>query len=254
MRYLPALLLTLSQDVSGYGHLQLPLRTPGVAHGARTGVISAQFGGIFGSNQDGGAFGLDARQQRRMSEMKRADEPLVEELRGLSAIGVMSGLFLLPLIGVDRWLGVLLGWQFAPLLSIVEVRAQQPFRDDTPCSLAAHLQPCCRPTLQHIQGATGENCRKAGWEAHVRVQAARERIVKEWDTYDEKYSLRSRWTEFDARGKVISFSEKHDLKGRALALGALFIAKVYTPLKHYAKLLLAKLEEKGITPKARALW
>ena len=88
----------------------------------------------------------------------------------------------------------------------------------------------------------------------MRVQAARERIVKEWDTYDEKYSLRSRWTEFDARGKVISFSEKHDIKGRALALGALFIAKVYTPLKHYAKLLLAKLEEKGITPKARALW
>ena len=135
----------------------------------------------------------------------------------------MSGLLLLPLIGIDRWLGVLLGWQFAPLLSIV-------------------------------QGSTGENCRKAGWETNQRVKAARERVVTKWETADEKYNLRSRWIEFDARGKCTAFSEKHDLPGKWRLAAGVLVAKVVTPLKLYAKLMLAKLEDTGIAPRIRELW
>ena len=167
--------------------------------------------------------GIDARTQRRMSEMKRADEPLVEEMRGLAALGIVGGFVLLPILGINCWLGMLLGWQFAPLLSIID-------------------------------GSSGEACRKAGWEANARCVAAKERIVKEWEAADAKYHLRERWASFDARGKWAAFSSQNDLPGKAAALWALFLAKIWTPLKGYAVQALAWLEERGMITKARTFW
>ena len=155
--------------------------------------------------------------------MKTAQEPLVEELQGLSLLGILAGLFALPIIGFDPFLGALIGWQFAPLLSIIE-------------------------------GEVGENFRKAGWEADVRRAKVQDRAVELWASADAKWGLRDRWVKFDARGKLVMLNDRYALTERAALVGAWLVARVWVPLKACALRCLARLEDKGIAPKARALW
>lgn len=220
-----ALCVLLLVDATGTDALCVTARAPilqfraqSTSFGARTPAAHAQFNM---PNPFGG--GMDARAQQRLTELKRADEPLVEELRGLSVLGVLGGFFLLPVIGFDPWLGMLLGWQFAPLLAVAE-------------------------------GSVGESCRKAGWEANLRCKAIKERAIKEWEVADSKWDIRTRWTDFDARGKWKAFSDKNDVPGRIAALMSLFIAKVWVPLRRLLVQLLEALEERGLVTKARTLW
>ena len=221
MRWCTLCAAVLLTDPIGIDAYHVALRSPPVPHFrtfARTPAARAQF-----SMPNPFEGGMDKRSQRRFTEMKRADEPLVEELRGLSVLGIFGGFFLLPVIGISPWLGMLLGWQFAPLLAIAE-------------------------------GSVGESCRKAGWEANLRCKAIKDRAIKEWETADAKWDLRGRWVAFDARGKWAAFSAEYDVPGRVATLMALFVAKVWEPLKRLVAQLLERLEERGLVTKTRALW
>lgn len=211
-------------DATGTDAFHVAARAPALQFRARRTSFSARTPAARSQFQMPNPFdGMDARAAQRLTELKRADEPLVEELRGLSVLGVLGGFFLLPVIGFDPWLGMLLGWQFAPLLAVAE-------------------------------GSVGESCRKAGWEANLRCKAIKQRAIKEWEAADSKWNLRTRWTDFDARGKWTAFSDKNDVPGRIAALTALFVAKVWVPLKRLLVQLLEALEERGLVTKARTLW
>ena len=78
-------------------------------------------------------FGLNAREMARLSQMKRRDEPLEEEVRGLYVLGAAGGLVLGVTVVRSVLLGLIIGVQLAPLLAFME-------------------------------GAQGERVRLAGWE------------------------------------------------------------------------------------------
>ena len=78
-------------------------------------------------------FGLNAREMARLSQMKRRDEPLEEEVRGLYVLGAAGGLVLGVTVVRSVLLGLIIGVQLAPLLAFME-------------------------------GSRGERVRLAGWE------------------------------------------------------------------------------------------
>ena len=45
-----------------------------------------------------GGFGLSEREMKRLSQMKRSDEPLEEEVKGLYVLGAVAGIALGPLL------------------------------------------------------------------------------------------------------------------------------------------------------------
>ena len=115
--------------------------------------------------------------------MKRADEPLQEELDGLAVLGVVVGLFAGRLLGLGALFGALLGWQFAPLLVT-------------------------------IKGPNGDRCRAAGWEAHARWQAAKAKARSLWRKADTRFQLKGQWVRFDAPGRWRRFNARFDVTGK----------------------------------------
>ena len=65
-------------------------------------------------------FGLNAREAARLSQMKRRDEPLEQEVRGLYILGAAGGLLLGATLVRSPFLGLILGVQLAPLLAFME--------------------------------------------------------------------------------------------------------------------------------------
>ena len=65
-------------------------------------------------------FGLNAREAARLSQMKRRDEPLEQEVRGLYILGAAGGLLLGATLVRSPALGLILGVQLAPLLAFME--------------------------------------------------------------------------------------------------------------------------------------
>ena len=94
-------------------------------------------------------FGLNAREIARLSQMKRRDEPLEEEVRGLYVLGAAGGLVLGVTIVRSVLLGLIIGVQLAPLLAFME-------------------------------GAQGERVRLAGWETWRLCQIQVRRSEKAW--------------------------------------------------------------------------
>ena len=62
-------------------------------------------------------FGLTDREAARLSQMKRTDEPLEEEVRGLYIVGATGGLVLGPLLFGSSILGMIVGVQVGPSLA-----------------------------------------------------------------------------------------------------------------------------------------
>ena len=62
-------------------------------------------------------FGLTDRESARLSQMKRTDEPLVEEVRGLYIVGATGGLVFGPLLFGSSLLGMIVGVQVGPSLA-----------------------------------------------------------------------------------------------------------------------------------------
>lgn len=89
----------------------------------------------YSGNRADGSFGLSKRERTRLSRLRRQDEPLEEELRGLALIGAIVGVILL-----GGPLGILFGYNAGPLLGLVD-------------------------------GEFGEKVRLAGWEVEERRQA-----------------------------------------------------------------------------------
>jgi len=161
-----------------------------------------------------GGFGLDPRAMRRMSEMKRADEPLREELQGLCLLGAVGGSLLLAGSG-NAFLGGVLGSQLAPLLSTAD-------------------------------GAAGERSRAAGWEAWAAFLAARARAARAWRAADARFDLSGRWRRLDLPRRARRFDARFDCSGKARAAGRRAV--------ELGSSLLALLERRGVTGKARRLW
>ena len=65
----------------------------------------------YSGNRADGSFGLSKRERTRLSRLRRQDEPLEEELRGLALIGAIVGVILL-----GGPLGILFGYNAGPLL------------------------------------------------------------------------------------------------------------------------------------------
>jgi hypothetical protein len=64
----------------------------------------------FGSGGSDDSFGLSKRERTRLSRLRRPDEPLEEELRGLALIGAVAGALFL-----GGPLGALFGYNVGPL-------------------------------------------------------------------------------------------------------------------------------------------
>ncbi|KAL1528215.1 hypothetical protein AB1Y20_009574 [Prymnesium parvum] len=103
-----------------------------------------------------GGFGFDDRQMKRFNEMKRADEPLEEELKGLALLGGGAAWLLAASLGCSTWLALLLAFQAFE----------------------------AAPLLATNQGKLGHRARAAGWATTKRVQAvareAERRGVTAW--------------------------------------------------------------------------
>ena len=173
-----------------------------------------------GFGKQGRLFNIDARAAKRLSQMTPPEEPLKEEVKGLSLLGIVLGALVLPNFGCNAFFGSLIGWQFAPLLSI-------------------------------LGGPVGESCRAAGWEASARWEATAKRVNVEWQAADAKYELRQRWERFDLAGKCKAFDEAYDVRGKLRELQSLLVLYVWKPLLAQWARLVAALEMRGITPKIR---
>ena len=95
-------------------------------------------------------FGLSDRESARFSQMKRTDEPLEEEVRGLYIVGATGGFVLGPLLFGSSFLGMIVGVQVGP-------------------------------SLAFTGGPRGERMRATGWESWrlwgIQVRRARRALV-----------------------------------------------------------------------------
>lgn len=85
------------------------------------GHIAMQSGHGFGFNDRSSGLGFSKRQAQRFKEMKRADEPLDEEVKGLSVLASAVGLFFGNIFLGSSFFGVLLaiqGFEAGPLLAV----------------------------------------------------------------------------------------------------------------------------------------
>lgn len=133
-------------------------------------------------------FGLNAREAARLSQMKRRDEPLEQEVRGLYILGAAGGLFLGATVVRSPPLGLILGVQLAPLLAFME-------------------------------GAQGERVRLAGWETWRLYQIQRARGEKTWRSVQREAeargvspALRRAWA------RVVGWNERTGASRNAIAL------------------------------------
>lgn len=94
-------------------------------------------------------FGLSEREMARLAQMKRPDEPLDEEVRGLYVLGATGGFVFGPILFGSSVLGLVIGVQLGPLLAFVE-------------------------------GPRGERIRAAGWESWRLWRIQADRANKTW--------------------------------------------------------------------------
>ena len=165
-----------------------------------------------------GNMGIDARAMKRMSEMKRADEPLEEEMLGLCVVGVGVG----ALAGGGA-IGALLGSQLAPMLA-------------------------------QVQGPNGETFRKAGWATWSRVLKVKSGVLKFWRRADADYDIRGRITRFDAPGKWTKLDAAFDLTGKMRAAAQLLRRFLWVPLVALWGNVGQFCNRSGITKTATAAW
>lgn len=170
---------------------------------------------------DFGAF--NARNLKRVAQGMAPDEPLVEEMRGLAVLGVLTGGVLLPLISGGglrpNFFGALLGYQLGPMLGVVT-------------------------------GPRGDQLRAAGWEAWRYFETARKRTTYELAALDDRYDLRGRWSRFDAPGRWTRFDGRLGVTDKARAIGA----RLLVALRAVGARVGAYLERRGIAAKARKYW
>jgi len=166
----------------------------------------------------GGAFGMDPREIKRLSEMKRADEPLEEESLGLCVIGAVGGALVLK-----GPFGVLLGSQLAPMLATVK-------------------------------GPTGEKIRQAGWATWSRCLKIKRGATKVWIETDAKYDIRGRIVRIDAPGKWRDFDTKFDATGRVKATVQLLKRYLWQPLARLWSNFALFCNRRGITKAVVSTW
>ena len=94
-------------------------------------------------------FGLSDREMARLAQMKRPDEPLDEEVRGLSVLGATGGFLVGPILFGSSLLGLVIGVQLGPVLAFME-------------------------------GPRGDRVRAAGWEAWRIWRIQVKRAGKAW--------------------------------------------------------------------------
>ena len=150
--------------------------------------------------------------------MKRADEPLKEELLGLCVIGAVSG-------------GLLFGGPFGALLGIN-----------------------IGPMLGSQRGKAGNKFREAGWATWNFVGEAQRFGERSWRAADARYDLRGRWARFDAQGRWRRFDASHDVSGKAAAVGQVLVRRLWLPLVTLVGKIGAFCERRGITARAKTLW
>lgn len=133
-------------------------------------------------------FGLNAREMARLSQMKRRDEPLEEEVRGLYVLGAAGGLVLGVTVVRSVLLGLIIGVQLAPLLAFME-------------------------------GSRGERVRLAGWETWRLCQIQLRRSEKGWGVVQREAeargvspALRRAWA------RVLGWNERTGASRRALEI------------------------------------
>ena len=158
------------------------------------------------------------RISQRLSEMKRADEPLEEESRGLCVLGAVGGALVLK-----GPFGALMGSQLAPMLATVK-------------------------------GPTGDKIRQAGWATWSRYLKVKSGTTKILIEADATYDVRGRITRFDVPGKWRRFDAKLDVTGKARATLQALRRHLWQPLVRLWSTLRLFCHRRGITPAVVTAW
>jgi hypothetical protein len=165
-------------------------------------------------------FGMDGRQIKRLSEMKRADEPLSEELEGLVVLGAASGFLLIgPAFG-SPVLGALLGVQAAPLFAFAG-------------------------------GRTGERARAVGWEVNVEWQRGRKAALRLWTSAQRVSERRGLTRQLRLlRDRVLAFDERTGASKLVRRWATLILGALRSMFARVRRLSATS----GLTAKLHELW
>mmetsp|Transcript_775 Transcript_775/g.2391 ORF Transcript_775/g.2391 Transcript_775/m.2391 type:complete len:243 (+) Transcript_775:272-1000(+) len=163
-------------------------------------------------------FGLSKRERTRLSRLRRPDEPLEEELRGLALIGAVAGALFL-----GGPLGLLVGFNVGPWTAMLDGQLGERMRlagweaDERRAALMGHPTVASfRRRLLAFDARTGVSTRgralaAAAW---ARLAAGAARLADWWGASAAKRAVLSAWRKSGMHARYTDFRDRQVLNAR----------------------------------------